>query len=115
MSNYADDANALNRADAASVSIGPSAGTATRNITTSTNTQVKTGAGIFNGLNVNTGQSGASIKVYDGTDNTGRLIGTYSAVAVGGAAVPAGGLPFTTGLFVVTAGGSPADVTVYYS
>jgi hypothetical protein len=71
MSNYADDANALNRADAASVSIGPSAGTATRNITTSTNTQVKTGAGIFNGLNVNTGQSGASIKVYDGTDNTG--------------------------------------------
>jgi len=91
----------------------PVSGALAKNITTSTNTQVKTGAGIFFGLSVNTGQSGDTVTVYDGTDNTGTKIGTYSSAAVGSVQYPIG-IQFVVGLFVVTAGGTPADVTVVY-
>ena len=93
----------------------PTAGAQSTNITTSTNTQVKTGAGIFLGLSVNTGQSGASATVYDGTSAAGKKLGAYSAAAQGGPVLPQAGLAFTTGLFVVTAGATPADITIAWN
>lgn len=91
----------------------PGVGALPKNIVTSTNTLVKTGGGLFFGLSVNTGQAGDTVTVYDGTDNTGTKIGTYSSAAVGSVLYPVG-VQFLVGLFVVTAGGTPADVTVVY-
>jgi hypothetical protein len=116
MSNtYADGANALNRNEAAAVSVSPASGTSSVNISTATSTQIKTGAGTFYGLSVNTPEAGATATIYDGTDNTGKLLGTYPLTAAGPLNAPANGLPFSVGLFVVTAGGSPANVTVLYA
>lgn len=92
----------------------PQGGATPRNITTSTTTQVKTGAGILFGLSINTGQAGASVTLLDGTGGAGTKIGTFSAAAQGGPTFPQAGIAFATGLSVVTAGATPADVTVTY-
>lgn len=89
------------------------AGLQVQNIPTSTGTLVKTGAGTFVGLSVNTAGTTSTAKIYDGIDNTGTLLGTFSTTAPG-SNFPAGGWPFAIGLFVVTAGGAAADVTVSY-
>ncbi len=89
-------------------------GASVSNITTSTSTTVKSGAGVFLGLSVNTGQSGDTVTVYDGLSAGGTKIGTYSSAAVGGPVLPPGGIAFSTGLFVVTVGGTPADITVSF-
>ena len=91
-----------------------SSGASSKNIAAAGNTQVKTGAGTFLGLSVNTGQSGATVTVYDGTSAAGIKLGTFSAAAQGGPAIPGSGLAFTTGLFVVVAGSPAPDVTVVY-
>lgn len=109
--------NQSNPAGAIPVWIAPApaaAGILVKNIATSTNTQVKTGAGTFLGLTINTGQAGATATVYDGTSSAGTKLGTYSLAAQGVLSFPGGGIPFATGLFVVTAGGTPADITVTY-
>jgi len=103
-----------NPANAIPVWIAPAPGSQGKNITTATNTQVKTGSGVFLGMTVNTAHAGATATVYDGTDNTGVLLGTFALTSAGPITEAAGGLPFTTGLFVVTAGGTPADVTIQY-
>lgn len=84
------------------------------NIATSTSTQVSANAGTFFGLAVNTGQAGASVTVYDGTSTAGTLIGIYTATAQGAIAVPGNGCVVRVGLFVVTAGATPANVTIFY-
>lgn len=84
------------------------------NIPSSGNTQVKTGAGTLFGVSVNTGGAGSAVTLYDGTDNTGPKIGTYSTAAQGGPVLPISGIAFTTGLYAVTAGGTPADLTISY-
>lgn len=89
-------------------------GASFNNITTSTSTTVKSGAGVFLGLSVNTGQAGDTATVYDGLSAGGTKIGTYSSAAVGGPALPGGGIAFSAGLFVVTSGVTPADITVSY-
>lgn len=93
---------------------GVTAGAKFSNITTNASTQVKTGAGTFLGLSVNTAGTTSTATVYDGTSTAGAKIGTFSTVAQGGPAIPASGYAFTTGLFVVTAGGAAADITVAY-
>lgn len=95
------------------VVIYPTPGVATKNITTATTTLVKTGAGTFLGLNVNTAGAGSDAKVYDGLDAGGTLLGKFSTAAQG-ANAPPGGWPFAVGLTVVTENGTPADVTVSY-
>jgi hypothetical protein len=90
-------------------------GAATANITTATSTLVHTGAGTFLGISVNTAHSGAQAVVYDGTDDTGAVLGTFALTTQGPINTPGAGLPFTTGLFVVTTGGTPADITVSYA
>lgn len=104
-----------NPAKAMPVWIAPppeTAGISTTNISASTNTQVKTGAGSLIGLTINTGEAGAQAVAYDGTSAAGRKLGTYSLSAQGVLEFPGGGIPFTTGLFVVTSGATPADITV---
>lgn len=95
------------------VYLAPAPGTASKNITTDTSTLVHTGAGYVTGLVVNTPASGATVKLYDGTDNTGTLLGTFAASAQGTIPFPGGGIPFSAGLFVVTAVAA-ADITVTY-
>lgn len=92
----------------------PTSGCRPKNITTSTNTLVKTGGGLLFGATINTPQAGASLKLYDGLDNTGTLLGTFSAAAAASFLMTLVGVSFATGLFAVTAGGTPADITVYY-
>ena len=70
------------------------------------------GAGIFFGIGVNTGGVTSTLKVYDGVDAGGTLLATYDTTNIGPNNAPGGGYPITTGLFVVLAGGTPADVTV---
>lgn len=171
----------------------PLSGAKPTNITTSTTTQIKNAAGIFFGLSVNTGQSGASLALYDGNSatvtisiatpgtvswanhgkvagaaikfaTTGALptgltagttyyviaagltantfevsatpggaaintsgtqsgvhtafdvttpIGAFSAAAQNGVPLPQVGVGFALGLIGISAGGSPADITVY--
>jgi hypothetical protein len=103
-----------NPAAATPVWLAPPPGAKSKNITTATNTLVKTGSGVFLGITVNTPHAGATATVYDGTDATGTLLGTFALTTAGGITVAAGGSIFTTGLYVVTAGATPADVTVAY-
>lgn len=86
-----------------------------RNITTSTSTAVTITSGTFFGLTVNTGQAGATVAVHDGLNATGPLIGTYSSAAQGSVPVPGAGAAIATGIYVVTAGATPADVTIFYA
>jgi len=87
-------------------------GAKTKNITTNGNTLVKTGAGSATWMSVNTGGVTSTAKLYDGTDATGTLLGTFSTTAQNGIPI---NLPFSTGLFVVTAGGgAAADITLSY-
>lgn len=99
----------------ASAPSGSGIGTKTLNITTATNTQVKTGAGTFLGLSVNTPEAGATATIYNGTSSAGTLLGVFSLAAQTSLTMPGGGYPFTVGLFVVTAGGTPANITVAYA
>lgn len=91
------------------------AGATPSNITTNGNTLVKTGKGVFQGLSVNTAGTTSTATVFDGTNATGTKIGTFSTTAQGGPVLPAAGIRFSTGLFVVTTGGAAADITVAFS
>ena len=86
-------------------------GSSFTNITTATSTQVKTGAGSFAGLVVNTAGAGSSATVYDNSACSGTKIGTFSTAAQASLPVAA---RFATGLCVTTSGGTPADVTVLW-
>ena len=88
------------------------AGAATVNITTATGTLVKTGAGVLNSIAVNTAGAGSDVKVYDGTTSGGTLLGTISTAAQ---TVLNLGWSFTTGLFLTTENGTPANITVSYT
>lgn len=95
--------------------VAPPPAAAATNIPTQTETLVKTGAGVFLGLMVNTGGAGSTAAVYDGLTSAGTLLGTYDTATTGTVFnLPAGGIPFATGLTVVTDNGTPADVTVSY-
>lgn len=98
-----------NPAAAIPVWMAPPPGQVLTPITTAIGTLIKIGSGVAYGINVNTPQAGATAAVYDGTDNTGKLLGTFSLAAQG--AIPLG-WSFTTGLYVVTAGVTPANITV---
>ena len=73
--------------------------------------QVKTGAGLLQGLTINTGGTTSSATLYDGTSTSGTKLATVATTALGSLTF---NIAFTTGLFVVLAGGAAADVTVTY-
>ena len=74
--------------------------------------QIKTGPGVLAGFTVNTVGVTSSITFYDGTDTTGKKLGTYTTLAL--ADRDCQQRAFTNGLFAVLAGGTPADVTITY-
>ena len=82
-----------------------------RRITTATTTLVKTGSGTLGRVIVNTAGAGSSISIYDSLTGSGTLIAVMSTAAQTSLAYE---VSFTIGLCVVTAGGTPADVTVTY-
>ncbi|MES2048870.1 MAG: hypothetical protein V4447_10745 [Pseudomonadota bacterium] len=83
-----------------------------KNIPANGNTQVKTGPGSLSALIVNTAGVTSTVKFYDGTSAAGTLLATASTTSQADLSY---GISFTTGLFVVTAGGTPADITVTFA
>lgn len=71
------------------------------NITTSTNTVIKTSAGTLQGFTVNT--AGTSVIFYDNTTCTGTIIGTFTTTAQTSIPINAA---FLTGLCATTVGGN---------
>lgn len=83
------------------------------NITTNATTLVHSGVGTLFSISVNTkGASSSSIKIYDSLTASGTVIATIDSVNFTGT-LPYD-LIYTTGLTVVTSGGTPADITVIY-
>ena len=76
------------------------------NITTSTDTVIKTSAGTLQGFTVNT--AGTSIIFYNNATCTGAKIGTYTTAAQTSIKIDAA---FTVGLCATTVGG---DITVLW-
>jgi len=76
------------------------------NITTSTDTVIKTSAGTLQGFTVNT--AGTSVVFYNNTTCTGTKIGTYTTTAQTSILINAA---FTVGLCATTVGG---DITVLW-
>lgn len=76
------------------------------NITTSTNTVIKTSAGTLQGFTVNT--AGTSVVFYNNTTCTGATIGTFTTAAQTSIKIDAA---FTVGLCATTVGG---DITVLW-
>ena len=76
-------------------------------------TTVKSGAGVLRRIIINTrGGIVNTLTIYDNTTATGAVIGAVDTVNAGGAFNYE--LDFTTGLTVVLAGGTAADITIIY-
>lgn len=83
------------------------------NITTSTTTTVKTGAGFLHAISINTkGATAATATVYDNTAGSGTKLATIDVTANVGTLIL--DVKFATGLTIVTATGTPGDLTVSY-
>lgn len=92
-------------------SIGYLGGYSFANITTSTTTTVKSGAGVLHLVNVNAlGTVASLVTVYDNTAGSGTKIATINSLTLSGAF--AYDIAFSTGLTVVTTGAP--DITVSY-
>jgi hypothetical protein len=79
------------------------------NITTATTTTSKSGAGYLRNITVNTGGAGSTLTVYDNTAGSGTKIATIDTSTVGTKTYD---IAFATGLTLVSASGTPADITV---
>ena len=76
-------------------------------------TTVKSGAGVLRRIIINTrGGVVNTLTIYDNTTATGAVIGVVDTANAGGAFDYE--LDFTTGLTVVLAGGTAADITIIY-
>lgn len=73
--------------------------------------QIVTGPGTLTGINVNTAGLTSSVTLYDGTSTAGKKLGAWSTLALRETVL---NLSYSTGLFAVVAGGTPADITVAY-
>ena len=83
-------------------------------ITTNTTTTVKSGAGVLRRIVINTKGSGANtLTIYNNTSGSGTIIGIIDTVT-GVRGHFEYGVSFSTGLTIVTANGTAADVTVIY-
>ena len=83
------------------------------NITTTGTTTIKSGAGIFRRLVINTkGVSSNTFTIYDNTAGSGTVIATVDTV--NSTCSLEYGLAFSTGLTIVSASGTSANATVIY-
>jgi len=82
-------------------------------IKTNTTTVVKSGSGIFHSLLINTpGLVAASAAIYDNTSASGTVIAVVDTTRTSPLLIY--NVAFTTGLTIVTTGGTAADLTVTY-
>lgn len=81
------------------------------NMTTATNTVIKSSPGVFVGVVVNTAGAGSTVTIYNNTVCAGDTIGTFSTVAQVSLAVNA---IAPVGICATTTGGTPADITILY-
>ncbi len=89
------------------------AGYSLQNITTSTTTTVKSGAGVLHIVNVNTdGTVASTVTIYDNTAGSGTKIATIDSLTLSGPFQY--DIAFTIGLTLVTTGTSAPDITVSY-
>jgi hypothetical protein len=80
------------------------------NITTNTTTTVKSGAGVLHSVSVNTKGATETAQMYDNTAGSGTKIGLIDVTLTQDTLIY--DLQFQTGLTIVTAGTTPADITV---
>ena len=87
------------------------------NILTNTTTAVKASQGRLESIIINTaGASSNTITVYDNTAGSGTKVGTINGTAAAGSVFQYGdkGIQMETGITIVTATGTCADITVVY-
>jgi hypothetical protein len=83
------------------------------NINTNTTTTVKSGAGVLHNITINTkGATGNTATIYDNTSGSGTKIATIDTTQQ--VQTLALDVSFNTGLTIVTANGTAADLTVSY-
>lgn len=82
-------------------------------IATNTTTTIKSGAGALHSITINTVGIGNTATIYDNTAGSGTVLAVI-ATAIAGPTTLYYDVAFATGLTVVTASGSPADITVSY-
>lgn len=88
--------------------VGPYYGS---NITTKTGTLLKTGQGLLHTVTINTkGAAANTLSIYDGVDNTGTLLATIDTTVAFGSLIY--DIGFLVGLYIVSATGTQADITV---
>ena len=84
------------------------------NLSANATTTIKSGSGIFHGVTINNvGAGGNTLTVYDNTAGSGTVIATIDTVELNGRYLPFD-VRFGTGLTVVMATGTAADITVTY-
>lgn len=83
------------------------------NLLANATTLVKTGEGVLHHITINTkGASSNTLKIYDGLTAAGTLLATVdTTIGVGTFLYD---MKFLTGLTVVMATGTPADITIMY-
>ena len=87
------------------------AGNSFANVTTATTTAVKASAGVLVSINVNTAGAGSTLVIYNNTAGSGTKVGTMTTAIQG---VFVFNVTCATGITVVSASGTPADITVVY-
>lgn len=96
-----------------SLQASPSGGWAFSNISTSTTTTVKSGAGTFHLASVNTlGTVASTCTFYDNTAGSGTIIAIINSLTLSGSFTY--DIAFSTGLTVVTTGTAAPNLTVAY-
>lgn len=86
-------------------------GSAYAHITTAATTVVKANPTVFTGLVVNTGGASSTATVYDSLTASGTIIAVIDTATRGQLTYS---VPCRVGLTVVTASGTPADLTVLF-
>lgn len=74
--------------------------------------QIKTGAGVLQGINLGAAGASATVSFYDGTNTSGKLIWSCTANAMPYDAKP--GVAFMTGLYVNVSATSAPSLNVTY-
>ncbi len=80
-------------------------------ISTAATTAVKSGSGVLHAVTVGTGGTGSTLTIYDNTAASGTIISVVNTAAQASLVLDVG---FSVGLTVVSAGGTPADITISY-
>jgi|SRR6185312_8284323 len=85
-----------------------------KNITTNASTEVKASPGTVFGIVVNTAGATSNVKLYDDADGTcsSNLVGTFSTLSQ--TAITNLNISMSIGICALTAGGTPADITILY-